>query len=474
MVSTDSPRSQTLISQPDRFLWIGLAAALILRVVVMLVVFRTAETYSGDGPFYIVNAQELWRILNIPAPDAPRDYIYLRHTTSIGPLYPLFIAPFYRLIPDSAPVAQALGTRLAQAVLDTLIAYLVYRIAHHLFGRRVARVALVAQALDLRYVFTAGSIATETLFLTLFIAFMWLYLRASMPEEGPPKLATYRWAGLLLGLSLLTRPVPLLFPVVLMVHGWLARVANRSARRRLWLRGSLWTSLVALALILPWMVRSAYLKGEFIPLIDTAFVHFYRSTREDGDELSSDQALEEAMAEDTGYGATDTNTEGDEYIEAGVSYIREAPFKWLGRIASDTVMSLLQPYGTVIATPRGAGIRSVAADFLHGEASLIDVLTVPGFWRRLAMYVSHYWGLIGGLIGFGLLVRRRWWEIFPLAVWALYVVGLISVLLVEPRYLFPMMFVLTVFAAYAAVAGWDWLKERGYLPVWLNRTRQSA
>ena len=466
MAVSSPTRHTTDARQPDRFLWIGLAIAFLLRLLIMLIVFRSPEPYSGDGPFYIVNAQELWRILNIPAPNAPHDYIYLRHTTSIGPLYPLFLAPFYNLIPNTAPVAQALATRVAQAGLDTLIVYLVYRLADHLFGRRVAHVALVAQAIDLRYMFNAGAIATETLFITLFIAFMLVYVQAAArPSTG---MGSYRWAGVLLGLGLLTRPVPLLFPAVLILHGWLARRAGQEDPRRV-RRGAIWVTVVALALITPWLMRTAYLTGEFIPVSDTVFVHFYRAARDDGAVLSTDQALEEAVGEDTGYGQTDNNTEGNEYIDAGVRHIAEEPLAWVVRNVSETGAALLQPFGTVIATPRGAGVKQVASDFLKGDASLGDVLTVPGFWRRLGMYLSHYWGLIGGLVGFALVVRRRWWEVFPLAGWVVYVIGLMSALLVEPRYLFPMMFVFTVFAAYATVQLWDWMKQRGYLPAWLAR-----
>lgn len=449
--------------RPDRFLWIGLVGALVLRIAVMLVVFRTADPLADDGPYYILNAQELWRIFTIPAANAPR-IDFLQRTTSVGPLYPVFLAPFYNLIPGTAPLAQALMTRIAQAGLDTLIVFLVYRLTDHLFGKRTARVALLAQALDLRYVFTAGTIATETLFITLFVGFMLVYVRAAtQPSAG---MGRYRCAGLLLGLSLLTRPVPLLFPAVLIVHGWLARRAGRDDPKKA-RRGAVLTTGLALALIVPWMARTAYIKGEFIPVSDSAFVHFYRTTREDGADLSTSEALEEAMAEDTGYGQTDINTEGDEFIAAGLRYILNAPLEWLGRIARDTGSALLQPFSTVIATPRGAGVRQVAASFLRGDASLVDVLTVPGFWRRLAMYVSHYWGLIGGLVGFGLVVRRRWWEVFSLAGWVVYITGLMSVLLVEPRYLFPMMFVFTVLAAHATIRGWDALKQRGYLPAWL-------
>lgn len=445
-----------------RFEWVVLLAALVLRVVLMLTVFNSADPFAGDGPFYILNAQETWR-LGIQPPDWPYAETSV-YTTSIGPVYPVFLIPFYRLIPNSAPVAQAVSARMAQSVLDVVIVLLVYLITRHLFGRRVGRVALVAQALDLRYIFTAGTIATETLFLTLFIASMLLYLRATVPPHDEAPTGRFRWAGVLLGLAILTRPVPLLFPAVLIVHVLLVRFApggDKSMQPR-YLRGLAWMLGLAALLVVPWLLRTSYVKGEFVPISDTGAVHFWRATREDGDLITTSDAQAQAAAEDQVYDleAPVASTSGEQYVEAGVEHIKQSPLKWAGAILADTAGSLLQPYGTVIATPRGAGVRQAASAWLSGEGSFGDVLAVPGLWRRLLMYIWHYWALIGGLVGAVLAVRRRWWDLLPLAGWSAYVIATTAVLLVEPRYLFPAMFPFTVLAAYATVEAWDWLAAR--------------
>lgn len=460
----------------DRFAWAVLVAALLLRVAVMLAVFNSAEPFSGDGPYYIKNAQQPWR-LGVPPPDWPYAETSA-YTTSIGPVYPVFLMSFYNLIPGSAPVVQAVSTRVAQAVLDTLIVLLVYLLTGHLFGRPAARVALVAQALDLRYVFTAGAIATETLFLALFIAGMLVYLRAAVPPHAGERMGPFRLAGLLLGLATLTRPVPLLFPAVLLVHALLAPRApggDRSLRARYW-RGLAWTVGVMALVVVPWLVRTSYVKGEFVPISDTGAVHFWRATREDGEVISTDEAHAQAAAEDMGYDleAPAASTTAEDYVGAGVRRIQESPARWLGGIAADTAGSLLQPYGTVIATPRGAGVRQAVAAWLRGDGAFREVLAVPALWRRLLMYIWHYWGLIAGLVGALLAARRRWWDLLPLAGWAAYVVAAAAVLLVEPRYLFPAMFVLTVLAAHATAEGWRWLASRGRLPRWLQAGAPTA
>lgn len=454
-----------------RFVWAMLAVALLLRIAIMLTVFNSAESFSGDGPFYIKNAVEPWR-LTVQPPDWPYDDTGA-YTTSIGPVYPVFLMPFYNLIPASQPVMQAAAARIAQAALDTLIVLFVYLITRRLFGERAGRVALVAQALDLRYIFTAGTIATETLFLALFTGLIVVYLRAVVPPDEAGPMRRFRWAGLLLGLAILTRPVPLLFPVVMLAHVWLVVYApggTRAARRRT-LRGLGWMVGMAALLVIPWMVRTAYVKGEFVPVSDTGAVHFWRAAREDGAEISTDEAHAQAAAEDTGYdlAAPADNVHTDEYVGAGVERISRNPLAWVGRITRETAASILQPYGTVIATPRGAGVRQTVASWLDGEATFGAVLTVPGLWRRVLMYVWHYWTLLGSVAGLILALRRgQWWRAFPLVGWALYVIGVAAVLLVEPRYIFPAIFALTPFAAYATVEAWDRLAARENAPRWLR------
>lgn len=442
----------------DRFVVVVLTLALIIRVLVVATAFVSDDPYTGDGPFYIKNAHQLWR-LGIPGPENwGRQQAA---TTSIGPVYPLFLAPYFHLIPDSEPTAQMVAARLGQAVVDTATALFIYLIARRLFGRSVGRVALVAQALDMRYVFVVGGIATETLFVMLMAAFMALYLAAADQESMGP----FRLAGLVLGLALLTRPVPVLFPLLLIAQAWLWPGKGQKAadERRTLRRGVLWTIGVALLTVTPWLIRTAWVAHEFTPISDTAFVHFWRSSRPDGEEISTADALAEAAAEDTGYdgfGGENPHTESSEYFSAGLKNILSAPGAWLGRIARETVRAVVQPYGTVILTPSGAGVREMAGEFFAGRATLGDVLRVPGFWRRLLMWVWHVWGLVAGLAGAILALRQGWRRVFPLATWIVYVIALTAPLLVEPRYVFPAMFALTVFAAYATVAAWRALQRR--------------
>ncbi len=452
----------------DRFAWIVLAVALALRVAVMLVVFNTADPHSGDGPYYLRTARMPWLL------GAYRDPT-LRHlagepVTTIGPVYPVYLMPFVHLIPETAPAAQMVGARLGQAVFDTLTVLCVYLIAARLFGVRVGRVALVAQALDLRYVFAAGVIATETLFIAFFVASMLVYLGAMLRPGPGPRWGRFRLAGALLGLAQLTRPVPILFPVVLAVHAWLHPRDRRGA-----LRGFAWMLALAALFAVPWMVRTAYVSGEFVPITSTAFVHFWRGARDDGRELTTEQTMGDAAIEDTGHADSEEqyiHVEGSELVAAGVEHIARSPLQWAGRIVRETAEATLQPYGTIISTPPGSGVRQAARAFFAGEGSLWDVLAVPGLWRRALMYVWHAWGLIGGVAGFALVAVRRkgrnrakpdatWWEVFPLAGWVVYVFGVTAPLLVEPRYLFPAMFAFTIMAAYASVRAWDALRARG-------------
>jgi hypothetical protein len=114
----------------------------------------------------------------------------------------------------------------------------------------------------------------------------------------------------------------------------------------------------------------------------------------------------------------------------------------------------------VIATPTGAGIKDALGDFLIGEVPLSYVLSVPALGRRLLMYIWHYWALIGGVAGIVLAIKDDWWKAAPLATWIVYVFGVTAVLLIEPRYVFPAMFALTIFAAYASVRAWDAIRDR--------------
>ncbi len=445
-ISTWRTRLLTAL-RANRAIFIILVAALALRLVVVALAFATEEPHTSDALYYIDIARH------------PKWLLYSRGgpVTSIGPIYPVFMAPIMAIIPRSQLAAQLISLRVLQALVDTLSVWLIYRIAAHLFGERAGRVALVAQAFDARYIFQVGAIATETLFIALFCAFMLVYLKASADGSLPG----YRWAGVLLGLAVLTRPIPLLFPAALAIHAWLQPGQRRA------LLGVTQLTAMMLALVIPWTVRTAINAGEWLPVADTAFSHLWLSSRDDGRELGGGE-LEETAMEDTR--TTEPNTSvaeigSDEYLRAGLANILLSPGRWASRIIRDTLKAYLQPYGTILLVdPAPTGVWDLIHGVLSGQANAGDLLRVPGLGRRAAMYIWHFWGLLGGVIG-AVYSRSQWRSTLPLAGWILYCTAILSLLLIEPRYLFPVMFAFTVLAAFGSVRLWGKLTgQTGRLP----------
>ncbi|NDJ53997.1 MAG: glycosyltransferase family 39 protein [Chloroflexi bacterium] len=420
--------------QVDRMVWMLLGVALLLRLLVMLIFFRAPDPILEDGDFYISIAQDIGRLF-FPADP-------LMAVTSIGPIYPFFLWPFFNIPPDQAVNVQFATARIAQALVDTTTVFFVYMIARQLFGETVGRVALIAQALDVRYLFVAGTITTEPLYIALMASFFALLIST----QDKLDLRLFRWLGLLLGIAVLTRPVPLLFPAVLFALAWL----NREKRLDL-LRGFGWMTAIMVIVILPYTVRTMIVSDEAIPVVDTAAAHFFARSREDGHEID----FIEAQQEEIGYGADNPNVEGAEFLEAGFSNILDAPLTWLANMGRDVLRAYVQPYGTVILTPGDEpAVRELAQSWLRGEIGLGELIGVAGFWRRLLMYAFHFWSLLFGLVGAGLLIAKQDQQLnraAPLLVWIVYGTLISAPLLIEPRYVFPLMFAFTVLAAYASV-----------------------
>ncbi len=432
--------------QIDRFAWIVLAVGLVVRIAVILIAYHTASPEASDGAYYILIAREPARLLLTT--DAP---VY-----SVGPIYPMFLIPFYHLISSSAPIAQAVAVRITQAVLDSFTCLAVYLIAKHLFGERTGRIALLAQAFDARYLFVAGTIATETLFIALFAGFMVAYLVFAVPSG---RLLSYWWTGVILGIAVLARPIPIAFPAVLAVYAFFAQSNRKRA-----LQGTGILLAAMLFVISPWWLRNVGGENGLVPVSDTIFSHFWLASRPDARDLGGD-SWDEAALED----ATEVMGERPEalmlvnpqtYATAGLRNILAAPGPWIGRIASDLLKAYAQPYGTALLIDSHESAKSVLANFLSGEESLTAMLILPGLLRRILMYLWHYWGLIGGIIGAALSVRHREWQGLPLIGWIAYCSAGLSLLLVEPRYLFPLMFAFTIFAAHATVRGWEAVRAR--------------
>ncbi len=435
-------------SVPSRTVWLVLAMALTLRVMVILFAFTpllpTLFPNSGIDNSHRIELRDD-EVFYHQVGSTPQRLVYLEHrfgqaVTTIGPVYPLFLAPFIALLRENLAM-QLTAIRLVQALIDTAAVGLVYLIARQLFGYNVGRIALLIQALDVRYMYQAGTILTETVFIGLFLLALWLYVRAVQQQ----KMGLYRLAGLALGLATLTRPVPILFPLLLVVH---LLIAARDRRRVL--AGLAWMVGIMALVMLPWQVRVGIVTGELVPVSKTGAAHLWLASRDDGQELGR-STIDEARYEDVGPNVNQEDIDQAAYASTALENILSAPGRWLARIGRDTLAAYLQPYGTVIAQGSSSiSAKQVVLEFLSGERALSDVLALPGLMPRLLMYIWHYAGLIGGIAGAALVLARRQWQALPLIFWIIYGTALSAVLLVEPRYLFPLMFAFAILAAYAA------------------------
>jgi 4-amino-4-deoxy-L-arabinose transferase-like glycosyltransferase len=238
----------------DRSRWISgslavVVVALVVRLVAVLVWGNAELRGTGDQTSYVALAQNVrmhhafsfgrpqhWideSILDAPGPYEP--------TAARAPLYPLMIAALWQ--EDAPPL---LEVRLAQALLGTLVALMVYAIALKAFGFGAALVAGLAVALGPLTALMTALFLSETLFTFLFTASLWFWTR----KNGA-------MAGIMLGAATLTRAVSLPVVGIVLLLGLLMK-SNRALH--------LQVALVALATIALWTIRNAITQHAFVPV----------------------------------------------------------------------------------------------------------------------------------------------------------------------------------------------------------------
>jgi 4-amino-4-deoxy-L-arabinose transferase-like glycosyltransferase len=153
-----------------------------------------------------------------------------------APLYYYFLGGIYRLFGHSFWAA-----RLLQALMGSASCVLLFKLGQRLFRPRVALLAAGMMALYGPLVFFDGELLTPVLEVFLDLCFLLLAVRAMESGSG------WKWlaAGLVLGLSAVTRPNVLIVTPVALVWIWQRR--SREQPRRAGLMAALFLSGAALA-----------------------------------------------------------------------------------------------------------------------------------------------------------------------------------------------------------------------------------
>lgn len=164
-----------------------------------------------------------------------------------APGYPFFLAVFYGLFPLEIRFAVV---RVVQAALMALMAPLVAQLALRLgLGRRAAIIAGVVVAFYPILCFYPIALASENLFIPLVLISFLLVLRAA----DSPQLRFSLFAGLALGLAILTRSI--LLPFAVLAALWLWRFGQTRSK------GAFLLLATVFGVCLPWAIRNTLVMG---------------------------------------------------------------------------------------------------------------------------------------------------------------------------------------------------------------------
>jgi 4-amino-4-deoxy-L-arabinose transferase-like glycosyltransferase len=179
-------------------------------------------------------------------------------TAYYPPGYPWFLGVVVwasRPFTDEPWMAGAMVQAVLGAVSIVLVAYVTRRLA----GRTAALVAAAVFALYPNLIFHTGVLLGETLYNTLFLAFLAVVLsRPWGPMFGRPRVFA---AGVLLGSAVLVRPISLaVIPVVVLCWVWAGKDWSY-----LWRWGLVLVAGVAVCIV-PWTIRNAVRMEAFVPI----------------------------------------------------------------------------------------------------------------------------------------------------------------------------------------------------------------
>jgi 4-amino-4-deoxy-L-arabinose transferase-like glycosyltransferase len=178
-------------------------------------------------------------------------------TAFYGPIYPFYLAALYTVFGQSQRVVLASHIVLAMATI-----ILIYLLGKRVYGKMEGAIAALAFATLPQIIYYNFLLITETLYIFLTVAF--LFLIATLFQKERPSVWVMAAIGVLFGIIYLCRQVILVFPIIFLPALWLRYGKNGYA---LLLRPTLIFVVAALLVVAPWVVRNYVTFGE--PLMGT-------------------------------------------------------------------------------------------------------------------------------------------------------------------------------------------------------------
>jgi len=200
-------------------------------------------------------------------------YHFFHHPTAYWPMgFPVFLSLWFRL---TAPTL--LWGLVANGLLSIAIVILTYALAKQLTGsQKTAFIAAFAYTLLPSQIEWNGVLGSEELFTCLILASLYVYLRL----RDVPKWAGWHalLAGLIMGVACTVRPIPLLFPVFLLIY-------ERWFVKQCWLRATGFAAIFGVGILIgicPVTIRNALVLHHFILVSTNGGVNMWQGTMTNG------------------------------------------------------------------------------------------------------------------------------------------------------------------------------------------------
>ena len=403
------------------------AAALLARLFWILILTPNYQLDGGgDGPLYMWLARTLvekgWQYLDTNF-----------GTVAVAPVYTIYLAFFHFFFPPESVLTAA---RIGQAVLDAVSSFAIFDLVQRIFNRRTAWIAALVYALDPRFVVQSGEVYTESLFTSLFLISIWLFAIAHpLPDPRARSIFKYLIAGASWLIAAFTRAIVL--PLAALFG--LMTLLPRPSKRQLIALGIAAVVSVTVLVVRSFQLYNAY--GRYVIITSGFEGHFWMGSRGDGQWHGIPQFEKERQDLQRRYDGRDA------YIEDALNTIIADPLAYARLLFVKATNAYLQPQGTVSFGREGESLKDLALQVLNKKMSLNDLIQSEGFFPKLIIYIFHYIGLIGGLIGITL-TRRDWLKVLPLTLPIAYFTIVYTLLTIIPRYLLPIMPLYMIFAAY--------------------------
>jgi 4-amino-4-deoxy-L-arabinose transferase-like glycosyltransferase len=419
-----------------------------LRLALALVAIEHPQrAYAPDTGNYIEFA---YRILNGTAWEYPSAFR--------TPGYPFFLAANIVLWGET-PILII----FAQVIISCINILLTYKIGKMFFSNNIAILAALLLALNPESITHSFFLLTETLFTLCSLLGMFFLFKYNQSRQ---RQALF-WAGIWLGMAILTRPLALYYPLLILGVVWYIDRKQKAS----FAKSAVVFSLACLALLVPWVVRNNMAVG--VPTVSTISarnLYFYNALSYEAsrDKLSKTE-LREKYEQDV----------AQQLLQSGLPATEGNESKFESKLAREIILS--DPFGYAISHMKH-NLNSLLpeTDLLEilnlnaGQKGTLAILNQKGLMAAIQRYFGSSIGLIAFLLpsilllgvtylGWGTATVQMLWEkrFFPVLVlslpifYGLLLPGAPS----NPRFRVPVMPFICILAAAGIFSLWQRFRQ---------------